>query len=80
MRTASFGRTYAVRFAVSTVVERKRGKPLTACREGMVSAAILLDVLENAVADGDGATGAVTVCPIVATELAGGHKRVVIRV
>jgi hypothetical protein len=46
----------------------------------MVGAAILLDELEHAVANGDGAAATVAVCPIVATELAGGHKRVVVGV
>jgi len=55
------------------------GEP-TACREGMVSAAILLDELEHAVPDGHGAAAAVAVGPIVATELAAGHKRVVVGV
>ena len=46
----------------------------------MVGTAILLDELEDAVPDGDGAAGAVAVGPIVATKLAGGHNRVVVGV
>jgi len=46
----------------------------------MVSAAILLDELEDALSDGDRAAAAIIVGPIVATELAGGHKRVVVGV
>ena len=68
-----------MRLSVSRVVERKDGEP-TACREGMVGAAILLDVLEDAVPYGDGTAAAVAISPIIATKFAGGHKRVVVGV
>jgi len=43
----------------------------------MVGAAILLDKLEDTGPDGDCAAAAISVGPIIATELAG-HKRVVV--
>jgi len=46
----------------------------------MIGAAVLLDELEHAVPNGDGAAGRVAVGPIVATELAGDHERIVVGV